>query len=53
MATAHTIDVRDIDRILISDDPGHVVSSVTDIAMKRFGLSYGAKMKKRWWLGEW
>jgi hypothetical protein len=42
-----------LDKIIISDDPGEVVSAVTDVAMTRFGLTYGPKVKPRWWLGEW
>jgi len=47
-----TIDPVDLDKLFIGDDPAEVVKYVTDISMKKFGLSYGHKVKKRWWLGE-
>jgi ribosomal protein L37AE/L43A len=28
------------------------VKHITDVAMGKFGLSYGRKLKRRWWLGE-
>jgi hypothetical protein len=52
MVTEKTIDPIDLERIIISDDPGEVVSAVTDTAMKRFGLTYGPQAKPRWWLLE-
>jgi hypothetical protein len=52
MIEKRTIDAGDLDRLLVSDDPGEVVKWVTDVAMKRFGLTYGANGKPRWWLGE-
>jgi uncharacterized protein (TIGR00730 family) len=48
-----TIDAADLDKLIVSDDPGQVVSGVTDVAMKRFGLTYGPKAEPKWWLGEW
>lgn len=53
MAEERTIAAADLDRLVVSDDPGEVVSAVTDVAMTRFGLSYGPAVRKRWWLGEW
>jgi len=47
-----TIDPVDLDKLYIGDDPNEVVERVTETAMKKFGLSYGAKVKPRWWLGE-
>ncbi len=47
-----TIDPVDLDKLTISDDPQEVVQAITATAMNRFGLSYGAKTKPRWWLGE-
>lgn len=47
-----TIDPVDLDKLTISDDPQEVVQAITETAMKRFGLSYGAVTKPRWWLGE-
>ena len=41
MVAEKTIDPIDLERIIVSDDPGEVVSAVTDTAMKRFGLTYG------------
>jgi predicted Rossmann-fold nucleotide-binding protein len=47
-----TIDVIDCERILVTDSPEEAVQLVTAIAMRQFGLTYGSRMKRRWWLGE-
>ena len=47
-----TIDPVDLDKVFVGDDPSEVVKHITDIAMMKFGLSYGKRVKKRWWLGE-
>jgi hypothetical protein len=52
MLARQTIDPADLDKLLISDDPGRVADWVTESAMKRFGLTYGARVRPRWWLGE-
>ncbi len=52
MVEEHTIDALDLERLVVSDHAGEVVSAVTDLAMKRFGLSYGPKVQPRWWLLE-
>jgi uncharacterized protein (TIGR00730 family) len=52
MLDRRTIDPADLSKLLISDDPAEVVNWVTEVAMKNFGLSYGRKVKPRWWLGE-
>jgi uncharacterized protein (TIGR00730 family) len=52
MVTERTIDPLDLDQLVISDDPGEVVSGITDTAMKKFGLTYGPQARPRWWLGE-
>ncbi len=52
MMDKKTIDPHDLDRLLVSDDPAHVADWVTDAGMKRFGLSYGPKVRRKWWLGE-
>jgi len=48
----HTIDPADIDRIRVTDSAAEAVDGITDIAMHRFGLTYGPKLKRRWLLGE-
>jgi uncharacterized protein (TIGR00730 family) len=48
----HTINALDLERFLVTDSPEEAVASITDIAMKRFRLTYGAQIKKRWILGE-
>jgi uncharacterized protein (TIGR00730 family) len=48
-----TIDPLDLEKLTISDDPKLVVDGITETAMKKFGLNYGAKVSKKWWLGEW
>jgi uncharacterized protein (TIGR00730 family) len=47
-----TIDPGDADRILVTDSPAEAVDAVTDIGLHRFGLTYGPRLKRRWWLGE-
>jgi len=47
-----TIDPVDLDKLYIGDDPDEVVKHVTDVSMRKFGLSYGQKVRRRWWLGE-
>lgn len=47
-----TIDPVDLDKLYIGDDPNEVVKHVTEVAMGKFGLSYGKKVRRRWWLGE-
>ncbi len=53
MVMEKTIDPTDLDQLIISDNPGEVVSGITDIALNRFGLTYGPDIQPRWWLGEW
>ncbi len=52
MVKGRTIDPYDLDRLIITDDPVSAVASVRELAMARFGLTYGAKLKRSWWLGE-
>jgi uncharacterized protein (TIGR00730 family) len=48
MVVRGTIEPEDLDRIVVTDDVAEVVELVTKVGMGRFGLSYGAKMKRRW-----
>jgi uncharacterized protein (TIGR00730 family) len=47
-----TIEAADLDHFLVTDSPDEAVDHVRDTAMKSFGLAYGPKMKRRWFLGE-
>ena len=53
LVTERAIDPADAGRFIVSDSPEEVVDTITDIAMKRFGLTYGSRAKPRWYLGEW
>jgi uncharacterized protein (TIGR00730 family) len=46
------IDAKDVERVMITDSAQEAVDSVTDIAMHRFGLTYGPQLKRRWLFGE-
>lgn len=46
------IDPADAARFVVSDSPADVVDAITDVALKRFGLTYGPRAKPRWYLGE-
>ena len=47
-----TIDRADVERFVLTDSPVEAVRSVTDVAMRRFGLTYGPRLRRRWYLGE-
>jgi len=47
-----TIDQADVDRLIVTDSPRDAVAIITEVAMGQFGLSYGASIKRRWYLGE-
>lgn len=47
-----TVDARDIDRILVTDSAEDAVRGITEIAMTRFGLTYGPRLKRRWYFWE-
>jgi hypothetical protein len=47
-----TIGPGDLERLTVTDSPAEAVRTVTDIAQRRFGLSYGPRIPPRWYLGE-
>jgi len=47
-----TIDEADLARIAVTDSVAEVIDCVQERAMRRFGLTYGPRAKRRWWLGE-
>jgi uncharacterized protein (TIGR00730 family) len=47
-----TIDPTDAERILVTDSAPEAVEHVTKIATAQFGLTYGPRSKRQWWLGE-
>lgn len=52
LLASKTIDAVDVDRILVIDSPQEAADTLTEIAMRRFGLTYGPRVQNRWWLGE-
>ena len=49
---AGTIDASDVDRITLTDSPSDAVSLIRETALRDFGLTYGPRVKRRWYLGE-
>jgi uncharacterized protein (TIGR00730 family) len=47
-----TIDAADIERLVVTDSPGEAVATISDVAMTQFDLSYGPRLRRRWYLGE-
>jgi uncharacterized protein (TIGR00730 family) len=47
-----TIAPGDTERILITDSAEAAVASVTGVAMQQFGLTYGPRLRRRWFLWE-
>jgi uncharacterized protein (TIGR00730 family) len=52
LVAAKTIDRLDAERILVADSAEEAVHWVHDASLRQFGLSYGPRMKRRWWLAE-
>jgi hypothetical protein len=51
LVAAHTIDVADVDRMLLTDSPEEATEFVRERGMRQLGLTYG-QPRRRWWLGE-
>lgn len=47
-----TIDPADAGRILVTDSAEEAVESIRGVAVRQFGLTYGPRLKRRWWLWE-
>jgi hypothetical protein len=52
LAAEGTIDPSDVHRMMLTDSAEEAVRAITGIAMQRFGLTYGPRLKRRWYLGE-
>ncbi|MFN0063276.1 MAG: TIGR00730 family Rossman fold protein [Myxococcaceae bacterium] len=46
------IEEADVARLLVTDSPEEIVNTIKDRALKQFGLSYGPRVRRRWFLGE-
>ncbi len=47
-----TIGPGDVERLTLTDSPAEAARAVAEIAQRRFGLTYGPRMRPRWYLGE-
>ena len=52
LVPAGTIDETDLDLLRLTDSPEEAVAHIREIAMEKFGLTYGPKARKRWLLWE-
>ena len=52
MVREGTIERADLDRLIVTDSAETAVSSITGIAQRAFGLTYGSRMRKRCIFGE-
>jgi len=52
LVTAGTVDSADAARIDVTDSPAMAVKRVTATALEQFGLTYGPRLRPRWFLGE-
>ena len=47
-----TISAADLDRFVVTDSPAEAVAGISEVAMTQFDLSYGPRLRRRWYLGE-
>jgi uncharacterized protein (TIGR00730 family) len=52
LVATKTIDQADVNRFIVTDSAKEAVSAITDVAKKRFNLTYGPRLKRRWFFGE-
>jgi uncharacterized protein (TIGR00730 family) len=52
LAAEGTISAADAARIQVTDSPAEAVEAIGRIAMERFGLTYGPRLARRWFLWE-
>jgi uncharacterized protein (TIGR00730 family) len=52
LVAAGTVDGADAARIHLTDSVEAAVKIVTETALEQFGLTYGPRLRPRWWLGE-
>lgn len=52
MVPAGTIDARDVERLVLTDDPEKAVEEIRRVAVSRFGLREGRSGRPHRWLGE-
>lgn len=52
LAVERTIDPMDYQRILVTDSAETAVQSITERVIARFGLKYGSRPRRRWFLWE-
>jgi uncharacterized protein (TIGR00730 family) len=52
LLAAGTIDASDLDFLWITDSPDEAVAQIRERALRQFGLSYGPRARRRWYLLE-
>ena len=52
LVKARTIDMVDLERIIVTDSAEEAVQAITEVAKRKFNLTYGSRMKRRWIFGE-
>ena len=52
MVKNRTIDEVDLQRLIVTDSAGEAVRAITEVAKRRFHLTYGSRLKRRWLFGE-
>ena len=52
LVKAGTIDPADAARLMVTDSPAEAVRAIKDVAMRRFHLTYGPRIRRHWFFGE-
>jgi hypothetical protein len=52
LVKARTIDAADLDRIIVTDSAEEAGRAITEVAQRKFNLTYGSRIKRRFLLGE-
>jgi uncharacterized protein (TIGR00730 family) len=52
MVKNRTFDEADLQRLIVTDSAEEAVRAITEVAKRRFHLTYGSRLKRRWLFGE-